>query len=202
LKEPTITKNNVFQEFDLQELTGVDTSLRPELGLSIGQAIIDYMLDRIKDDNKGIGGTDLKGPYSKSYINSEPFEAYDKSPNDINMELTGSMLADIDILEYDGTKLKIGFSDTTEKLKSYNHQTGDTVPKREFFGLTKDEVEKVLNDYQSDIDALKSELNEVVSADDIETLADLFQRQREGNLPTFRSTAQVRTLLDLFQDDF
>jgi predicted HicB family RNase H-like nuclease len=201
LKEPIVTKSEVFQEFDLVDLTGVDTSSRPELGLSIGQAIIDYMLDRIKD-NKGIGGERLDSPgYSKEYQKSEEFIAYQKSANDVNMELTGSMLADIDILEFSGDKIKIGFSDETEKLKAYNHFTGDTVPTRRFFGLTKDEVENVLKDFQDDLIAILEEQKPSGEASTIQSLRDLFSREDRTVLPTFRSRSELLTLLDLLGDD-
>jgi len=40
-------------------------------------------------------------------------------------------------------KLTFGIENEDEAKKSYNHNTGDTLPKRTFFGLTKQEQKQI-----------------------------------------------------------
>ena len=46
LKKPTIKRKKIYQEFDLEEIFGVDLSNRKDLKEAIGQVIIDRMIDR------------------------------------------------------------------------------------------------------------------------------------------------------------
>ena len=48
-----------------------------------------------------------------------------------NMELTGDMLGELD-LDYDEDSFTIFIDDPDEAIKAFNHNTGDTVPKRPF----------------------------------------------------------------------
>lgn len=187
------TLSEVSQTFDLEEITGADLSGFPELGLTIGQAIIDYIIERV-DSGRGLGGQQLRPPYSDAYEDSLAFKAFNKSKNDVNMRLTGQMLADLDILEFDGNRIKIGFSDETETAKAYNHQTGDTVPRRPFFGLTESELNNIIDEFSADIQAA-SERDEDKGL--IQTLKDLFS---EPSLPSFREPEVVMTLRDLLDD--
>lgn len=139
MKSPKITLSKFEQEIDLKELFGVDLSDDDSLKQAIGQFLIDRMLERV-DSGKGIGGVKLKSPYSKEYSKSLEFKAAGKSRGKVNMSLTGDMLASIDLLSTDGNKIKIGIEDDSQIPKAYNHQTGDTVPARPFFGFTKSEL--------------------------------------------------------------
>jgi hypothetical protein len=157
IKGLKLSLSEVSQTIDLKEITGVDLSKDPALRREIGQTVIDYIRERTAD-GKAIGGNrDLKKPYSERYTDTPEFKAADKSRNEINMSLTGSMISDLDILAERGSKIKIGFTDTTETLKAYNHNTGDTVPKRDFFGVTEKEMSEILKPYAKDIDKIKEE---------------------------------------------
>jgi len=149
MKKPTITLSKIEQEFDLKELFGVDLSEDESLKQAIGQVMIDQMLSRI-DDGRGIGGVRLKSPYSKLYSESLEFKAAGKSKNKVNMKLTGDMLASIDIVSTDGNKIVIGIGED-EVEKAFNHQTGDTVVKRPFFGFTKDEVSSIVGKFKTKV---------------------------------------------------
>lgn len=149
MKKPTITLSKIEQEFDLKELFGVDLSEDESLKQAIGQVMIDQMLARI-DDGRGIGGVKLKSPYSKVYSESLEFKAAGKSKNKVNMKLTGDMLAAIDIVSTRGNKIVIGINED-EVPKAYNHQTGDTVTKRPFFGFTKGELNDIVSEFKPQI---------------------------------------------------
>lgn len=149
MKKPTITLSKIEQEFDFKELLGVDLSEDESLKQAIGQVMIDQMLSRI-DDGRGIGGVKLKSPYSKGYSESLEFKAAGKSKNKVNMKLTGDMLAAIDIISTRGNKIVIGINED-EVSKAYNHQTGDTVTKRPFFGFTKGEMTEILSEFKPQV---------------------------------------------------
>jgi hypothetical protein len=178
LEAPKATLERVSQTIDLNEIVGSDISKDEKLVTKIGQSIIDYMEQRV-EDGLGYGRKKLKSPYSKSYASSLDFTAAGKSKNHVNMRLSGDMLASIDIVETNGAKVTIAI-EGDQAPKAFNHQTGDTLPKREFFGVTKDEVKKyILEEFKSEIEAKKvtsaQGINQAVSAiRGIRTLADFF----------------------------
>ena len=160
---PKATLEKLSQTINLNEVVGSDISGDEKLVTKIGQAIIDYMDTRV-EDGLGLGRKKLKSPYSKGHV---------------NMRLSGDMMASVDILETIGSKVTIGI-EGDQAPKAFNHQTGDTLPKREFFGVTKDEIKKyILDEFKDEIKAKKvssaSEINQTISAiRGIRTLADFF----------------------------
>lgn len=181
----TVTKSSLYQEFDLEDIFGVDLSSYPDIGLSFGQGVIDRIIDRTKS-GKDIDGKAFKG-YSEDYVNSLEFKAFGKSKSDVNMTLEGNMLLDLDILDFSGNKIRVGLRDNTEILKGFNHNTGDTVPKREFFGLTNSEIEELRSEFSGDIQQL------IESQDGLELLTLL----GANGQPAAQSE-----LSDLLNDDF
>lgn len=155
---PKITKKRTQQIINLEEEFGVDLRRNTALKQALGQAIIDKMLKRTSDGNGIIFTKDgkgrrvkLKSPYSDKYAESDEFKAFGKKKNKVNMELTGDMLASIDILRSRGNELVIGIDDPEEVEKSFNHNTGDTVPKRPFFGVSKKELREIKKEFNGDI---------------------------------------------------
>ena len=159
--------DELSQTINLSKEAGVDLSNDPVLVNEIGQEIIDYMVDRAKD-GRGLGGEKLKSPYSKEYSESLEFKAFGKSRNEVNMTLTGDMLGAIDIADDSADRLKIAIVEDDQVPKAYNHQVGDTVPRRTFFGLTKEELDEVLSNYKDEFNQIK------------EDRADTVRRIREG----------------------
>lgn len=155
---PKITKKRTQQIINLEEEFGVDLRRNTALKQALGQAIIDKMLKRTSEGNGIIFTKDgkgrrvkLKSPYSDKYAESDEFKAFGKKKNKVNMELTGDMLASIDILRSRGNELVIGIDDPEEVEKSFNHNTGDTVPKRPFFGVSKKELREIKKEFDGDI---------------------------------------------------
>ncbi len=163
MKSPKVTKKTVEQEIDLKEIFGVDLTDSPALKEAVGQAIIDYMLERTakgKGIKFGSGGNgsevDLKSPYSKPYQKSLQFKAAGKKANEITMQLTGDMVASVDLVPAaSANKIKIAIQDELQVLKAFNHITGDTVPERPWFGVSKDELKQIGVKFKSDFDSLK-----------------------------------------------
>lgn len=158
-QKPKLTKKEVSQKFNLGKLFGVDFSRDPDLKQEIGQAIIDKIIERT-ENGKAIGGKkDLKS-YSKEYVESDEFKDFGKSKSEINMTLTGRMLDDIDIISESRNTIKVGFEERKEILKAFNHNTGDTVPKRKFFGITKGELDDIKKEFKDDLKAIEPKKRE------------------------------------------
>lgn len=156
--KPKFTKNNVEQTINLEDAFGISFKGMRSLKEAIGGAIIERIQERTKNkksmriDSKGRGYEgDLKAPYSKSYAESAEFKAYGKSKNNVNMTLTGDMLNLIDIKKQSGNTITIGWFDKVENNKAFNHCTGDTVPKRPFFGISKGELKDIKKEFSKDI---------------------------------------------------
>ena len=155
---PIIKKSKTSQKINLKEEFGIDFRGRDSLKQALGQAIIDRIVSRTESGQGmsfGFSGSGtpvkLKSPYSKAYAKSDDFKAFGKSRGNVNMTLTGDMLASIDLLKIDGNTIEVGINDSEEALKSYNHNTGDTVPKRPFFGVNKKELKEIRREFSSDI---------------------------------------------------
>lgn len=179
----TLEKTEVSQTIDLEKITGKDLSNNPDLVQEIAQATIDYMIERVSE-GKGVGGKKLKSPYSDDYADSLDFKAAGKSKSDVNMKLSGDMLGSIDA-ETDLSSFKISIKGD-EAPKAYGHMTGfeghPTIPegkyKREFFGVTKEELERnVLSKFSQELESLDNESStQTRLADAVRTIrvSDLF----------------------------
>jgi hypothetical protein len=147
-------EDEVSQTLDLEALTGVDISIDPTLVKEIGQAVIDYMQTRV-EEGRGYGGQKLTPSYSDEYAKSWPFKAAGKSKNRVNMALSGDMMGSIDIVKENGAEIKIAV-ESDQAPKAFNHQTGDTLPKRKFFGITVDEFKsEILPQFKTAIKNVK-----------------------------------------------
>lgn len=162
-----LSEDEVSQTIDLKEVFGVSLSGNDALKQVIGQALIDRIIERT-EAGKSVNGGKLKAPYSKTYAESDDFKAFNKKKDEVNMKLTGNMLGTLDIIDTAGSKVKIGWNDSTENAKAYNHNVGDTVPKRAFFGITKQDLASVKSEFASRVNEesgrLQSELDQVRSA--------------------------------------
>jgi len=142
------TVPRVRYEIDLEELFGQQID-DPELRDAIGQRVIDRIVERTLSGRSKTGHV-FKG-YSDSYIKSAIFKAFGKDPSNVNMRLKGDMLGQMDIIEQDSKKIALGWGDTTQNAKAYNHTQGDTLPKRDFFGLPKRDLDKIRKEFAPEI---------------------------------------------------
>jgi hypothetical protein len=151
----TISLDELSQEIDLTRY--VDGELTDEAKETFALAAIERINQRTLDGNN-IHGRKFK-KYSKDYAAKKGV-----SRDSVDMFLEGDMLNSLDYeLTDTGVKIKIGESETP---KAFNHQTGDTLPKRQFFGLIGQEV----RDIASELDSIVQEQEET---DGGFTLADL-----------------------------
>lgn len=148
----------IKQTIDLVDLFGQEID-DESIVADIGQSMIDTIINRT-EKRKDVNGKMLKSPYSDSYAKSAVFKEYGKSKNKVNMTLTGDMLASIDILESDSSKIVIGFNDSTQEAKAANHNQGITVPERPFFGVNDKELKKIKSNFISEIEKPVDQPNE------------------------------------------
>jgi len=130
-------------KINLKKLLGKSPS--DELKDAIAQKAIDLIEERTKRQ-KGVKDQKLENfpKYSKEY-------AKEKGSKKVDLTLSGDMLGLMDVVKETKNTIEIGWEDDTENAKAFNHTTGDTLPKRNFFDLTKREVTK-LKDFAKDFD--------------------------------------------------
>lgn len=166
-----VSGKKVYQDIDAEELLGVDLSKDPLLAQSIGQAVVDFMRERTQKDSVDRNG-DKFAPYSKSYKNSEDYEAAGKTSK-VDMTLRGFMLNSLDF-EASGSSFRFGFDDPDEEVKAYGHMTGmeghkhldGKTPRREFFGISNEDfVELVQRRFGEDLERLKQSDEELPEFD-------------------------------------
>jgi hypothetical protein len=161
IKKPKYSKSEVSQTFNLKKILGYSPSERQkEMFFNLA---VDKMVQRTAQ------GTDINGksfkPYSKEYAAEKGV-----SRGSVDLIREGDML-DSNIKESKQKNiLKIKVEEGRETLKSFNHNTGDTLPKRNYFGF-KDE--KQLADVINQVDSIKDEKKSLL--DSISDLAGLRQ---------------------------
>jgi hypothetical protein len=129
MKAPKYSKDEVSQTFNLKELLGYKPS-RIQLDL-FAELVIDKMVDRT------LSGKDIDNKkftkYSKEYADFKGV-----SQGSVDMTFDGDMLNSIDYEPVRASQVKVKVGEGVDTLKAYNHNIGDTLPTRTFFGF-KDE---------------------------------------------------------------
>ena len=171
MKGLQLSKNKISQKISLRDLFGVDLSGNRRLKEQIGQAIIDKIVDRTAS-GKDVSGTPLK-KYSEGYTESAAFEKYGKDKNNVDMELKGDMMEDLDIKKMTGNDITIGFNGTLSNKKAANHNGGFTLPTRQFFGVTVKDLLSIKKEFRSDIAAIRQKKK---AKEEAVTLAELLTR--------------------------
>lgn len=123
-----------------------------------GNRVIDEIVKRTREQN-----IDKKGKtfaeYSTSYRESEIFKIYGKSAGDINLTLSGEMLANMAVVKTDSQGPLIEFLSNAQNDKAHGHIHGIKRKKggkvvRDFFGLPEkiqaDILMKTLKDFNLD----------------------------------------------------
>ena len=132
----TVSLSELSQEINLKDYLGRKPTVKEK------QLFADLAVDTITNrtlDGETINGGKFK-KYSKKYAE---FKGVSRSSVDLFLE--GDMLENIgrrSSKEKAGTVF-IQMKKGLETKKAFNHNTGDTLPKREFFGLTDIEAGKI-----------------------------------------------------------
>lgn len=114
---------------------------------SIGLRVIEKIINRTQNDfvdkkNKPFA------EYSEKYKKSLIFKIYGKSDKEVNLTLTGEMLASMTpVAKSSGYQVIIEFVDSVNNDKAYyNIHRDKKKPARDFFGLPQDEEESILKE--------------------------------------------------------
>lgn len=177
IKGLKLSQDEVSQEFDLNELLGMDVSDDDGLVEAVGQFLIDRIVERTQEGKSSDGSKFAK--YSASYKDSLEFKAFEKSSN-VNMTLSGDMLSSLTIISSKNGKIKIGWDDPENNAKAYGHMTGmeghpvleGITPKRQFFGVTADEIAVMKKEFRPDFSE-KAKENDSILVGKIAKLAGL-----------------------------
>ena len=125
INKPKYSKDEISQRFNLKELLGYEPS--EEQKKAFYELAVDKMVQRTAD------GKDISGKkftqYSEEYAN---FKGVSRSS--VDLILSGDMLSSFEESQAQKNIVKIKIAED-QTLKAYNHNVGDTLPKRTFFGL-------------------------------------------------------------------
>lgn len=137
--EIKVSLTDISQKIDLNKYIKDPT---PRQKMLFGELAIDEIENRTLD-GKNINGAKFT-KYSKKYADIKGV-----AQDNVDMFLKGDMLDSIDIYKgrSKGDTLTIGVKGSKQKKKAHNHMTDQStenpLPKREFFGLTNDEAERI-----------------------------------------------------------
>jgi hypothetical protein len=131
----SLTENS--QEFDLEQIFG-QTDLPHDIKEQFALGVMDYITSRT------MGGVDAHGRQFKRYsAKYADWKGVDK--NDVNLYLNGDMLGALNY-EINDNMVKVYIDGDLENLKSFNHNVGDTLPKREFLAVSGKEITPLVDE--------------------------------------------------------
>ena len=143
MKQPKYSKKEVSQTFNLKKLLGYEPSERQK------EAFFELAVNKMVD--RTTSGKDIDNrkftKYSKEYA-----EKKGVSRTSVDLVLDGNMLSSFEQSKQQKNLIKIKMQEGKETLKAFNHNVGDTLPQRQFFGF-KDE--KQIKDVLKQVDSIK-----------------------------------------------
>lgn len=129
---------------------------------AIGEEIVKTIRERSKDGiglksvrSTGVGSEKPFAGYSSSYVRSLDFKNAGKSRGDVNLTLSGDMLAAIKVLSHSKGSVLVGFENGTEEndraegnqLGTYGQSTPIKGKARKFLGITSEEKKEILDQF-------------------------------------------------------
>lgn len=133
----------------------IDIKIPKTLTKQERKEIADLIIERIVD--RTLDGLDKNGrafpKYSKEYIKSLDFKNAGKSAGDVNLQLSGDMLAALTLLQERADKIRIGFekgSDENARADgnirgTYGQDTPNKKKARDFLGVSPTELKSIIN---------------------------------------------------------
>ncbi len=158
------------------DLSRVPANQRTSVKNEVGEFIVDQILSSVSNAKSPVEGKGLFKSLSKQYADNQ------KGGNrKANLELEGDML---DSLEFKTTTagVDIGIFEKDEAIKAFNHNTGDTLPQRQFIPDTTESFSK----------GIQAGVNSIIKDSEVE---------RETATPTRGVSTEV-TIDSLFGDVF
>jgi len=144
-------KKKMFQEIDIKHYLGEKPTAKQK------KVFADLAIDEIR--SRTLQNEDING---KKFIKYDKKYAKQKgvSVNDVNLFLKGKLLDSIGRRKSNEkvSTVFLQMKKGKETLKAFNHNTGDKLKKREFFGITDEEARKIaqrIKDEEPDKKTLK-----------------------------------------------
>ena len=167
----------VAQKFNLKDLLGYKPSeAQKELFFNLA---VDKMV------NRTASGRDISGrsftPYSESYA-----EKKGVSRNSVDLILTGDMLGSFESSSTQPNMVEIKI-EGEEAPKAYNHDVGDTLPRREFFGFNSEDD---LADVVREVDSIRGDTTQDRGVLDLVALRRAVQETISVEFEGFQSTTE------------
>lgn len=126
---------------------------RPEERKAIAQEVVDFIVERTLS-GKDKDNINFK-PYSKSYVKSLDFKIAGKSASNVNLKLSGDMLASLKPLTHRSGSITVGYEAGDENngkaegnIKGTYGNKKQVAPKRDFLGIKEGTLRnKILKNY-------------------------------------------------------
>ncbi len=163
----TITVDEMSQEIDLKRYLGRDATDKEKR--LFGELAVERINSRTLD-GKTIHGGKFKR-YSEAYA-----EKKGVTRDSVDLFLDGDMLDNVVAQNANASKVRIEIDDSLDTKKGFNHNVGETVPKRPWFGITTQEARAMAEAVREDETAQEKEsvLKKIANqATSTFTLADL-----------------------------
>lgn len=128
---------------------------------ALGQDIVEFIRRRTESGvgvrRRGLGYENYRFPgYSKAYIESLDFKIAGKSPSQVDLTLSGDMLAALDVISHRPGSIMVGYQNGTEEnSKAEGNQLGayggrpNNRKARSFLGLTSSELDTLVSKYKA-----------------------------------------------------
>ena len=131
-----INKNETSKFIPIKMPKGLDDSEKEDLKASIGEFVISEMLRYVADGTSPVSGGRAFKKLTKKYAEKEK-----GGDTTANLDLHGDMLGSL-TFEPSSKGIKVGIFDSDQAIKSYNHNVGDTLPKRQFIPNADEDFKK------------------------------------------------------------
>lgn len=127
----------------------VDINFNRDQREAIAEDVIDFIRSRT---DRGLDKNNRPfRRYSKSYSESLDFKIAGKSRNNVDLQLTGDMIGDLQIINVETAGfITIGYergSDENDRAAWQRNNTRPTHPKRDFLGITDKDLKNILRRY-------------------------------------------------------
>ena len=113
---------------------------------ALGRELVQIILKRTADGKDRYGNAFVG--YSKEYKESDDFKLTGKSPSNVNLRLSGDMLADLGVISARNGRIILGFESEEQRAKAHGHITGKEgtgkLPVRDFLGISKEELAQAM----------------------------------------------------------
>jgi hypothetical protein len=142
-KKVPISQEQVTKEINLQLPSSLPDSVKEDIKKEVGDFVVTSILDYVGQGKSPVTGRGFK-QLSKEY--AEDKKGGRREPN---LDLEGDMLNSLKA-ETTPNGIEVGIFDSSQAPKAYNHNEGDTLPRRQFIPEAKQrfvgEIEKGIND--------------------------------------------------------